>query len=93
MSYNPVRIASFSSSYNPVHLIVRCALSMKIKSFEANFLYCALYTGAPYSLENTVLLLLFQEKLLYLENSFEVLLPFLFVLYQHFTGNTHITDS
>ena len=28
---------------------------MKIKSFEANFLYCALYTGAPYSPENTVL--------------------------------------
>ena len=47
-------IASFSLSYNPVCLIVRCALSLKIQSFEANFLYCALYTGAPYSPENTV---------------------------------------
>ena len=49
-------IASFSSSYNPVRLIVQCTLSMKIKSFEANFFYCVLYTGVPYSSENTVAL-------------------------------------
>ena len=39
-----------------VRLITRCTLSMKIQLFEANFLYCALYIGVPYSLENTVYL-------------------------------------
>ena len=37
IKYCTLSIASFSLFYNPVHLIVRCVQSMKIKSFEANF--------------------------------------------------------